>query len=80
MKKLGLYERAGLAKSIYIRCAETPLAQCFLAMLARPRRRPLNIAGRTAEARRRSRLDDTVTFYKGAAMLVMRMLRRFGHT
>src|ERR1700676_5026149 len=48
-------------------------------MLTRPRWRPLDLARRAAEARRRPGLDDAIIFDERPAMTIVRMLRRFGH-
>src|ERR1700690_1893043 len=48
-------------------------------MLTRLGRRPLNLARRAAEARRRTGLHDAFDFDKRTALNVMRMARRLRH-
>src|SRR5271170_907257 len=49
-------------------------------MLAGTCRRALNLAWRSRESRRRSRLRHPARLDESSAMLVVRMLRRFRHT
>src|ERR1700730_5953767 len=70
---------ARAAQLVQIGGAEAPFTQRFLRMLARFGGRTLNLTGGAAEARRRSRLHDALDLDEGAALLVVRMVGRFGH-
>src|SRR5271166_3319257 len=74
--ELGLHDRGGLAQPLQLRCAESPIAQCFLSMLTWLRGRPLNLARCAAEARRRPGLNDAIILDERPTMPIVRMFWR----